>query len=177
MVAAVDGVNDARLDHNQRHNRIRRLVHDMHHAPEALGIRRDAGKGVRHPTAALRMQQDRVRLVAGTGFSNRLPRAGDGRGLRRPILAALPLRLQRVMPRRHASRFSDESVLIGAESAEVSLLAVNMHRAGRTPVGRIIPLDQHPDPTVLRTFGLFAGIRLETGFFFQPPEKGPDSSV
>lgn len=89
MVAAVDGVNDARLVHDQRHNRIRRLVHDMHHAPEALGIRRDAGKRVRHPTSAFRMQKDRVRLVAGAGFSDRLTRTGDGRGLRRPILAAL----------------------------------------------------------------------------------------
>ena len=160
MVAAVDGVNDARLDHDQRHNRIRRLVHDMHHAPEAPGIRRDAGKRVRHTAGAFRMQQNRVRLVAGTGLSDRLTRTGDRRGLRRPILAALPLRLQRVMPRRHAARFADEAVLIGAESAEIPLPSVNVHRARRSPVVRIIAFDDNADPTVLGTLGLLSRITL-----------------
>ena len=32
------------LNHDERDNRIRRLMHDMHDTPEALGIRRDAGK-------------------------------------------------------------------------------------------------------------------------------------
>ena len=176
MVAAMDGVNDARLDHDQWHDRIRRLVHDMHYTPEALGIRCDAGKGVGHPSSAFRMQQDCVRLVTGARLTDRLTRTGDRRGLRRPILAAFSLRLQRVVPRRHAARLTDEPVFFGAKSPEISLPSVNVHHTRRTAIRRIIPLHHHPDPSVSRALGFLTGIRLWTGLFSQLVEEVSDSS-
>jgi len=85
------------LRHDQWHDRIRRLMHDVHDASEAFVVHRDAGQRVRHPGPALRMEKDGVRLVTGARFADRLTRTGDRRGLRRPVGSALAFGLQGVV--------------------------------------------------------------------------------
>ena len=180
MVLRRRGVNDARLDHDQRHDRIGRLVHDMHDASETFRIRRDAGKRIGNAWPTFRMQKDGICFVSGARFAHRLTRAGDGRCLRRPVLAALALRLQRVVAGRDSAGFPDEPVFVRAESTEVSLLSVNMHRARRPAVRGIIPLDHHSKPTVLRAFGLLARVALRSVNGLrpgQPSHKGSDGLV
>jgi len=174
MVARTGGVNGARLNHDQRHNRIGRLVHDVHDTPETLRVRRDAGKGIGSPSPTFRVQKNGIRFVSGPGFAHRLAGAGDGGSLCRPIFAARALRLQCVVASRHAPRFADESVFIGSESTEVSLLSVDVHGSGRSPVSRIVPFNQNAEPAVLRAFGFFARVTLRT---IDRPRAGQPSHV
>jgi len=152
-------VNRPRSRDNQGHDGIGRLMHDVHDAAEAFVVHGDTGQRIGRAPSSLRMKENGIRFVARPRFADRLPGTGDRRCLRGPVFPAVALGLQRVVAGGNAARFSDETVFVRAERTEVALSSVNMHRAGRTPVIRIVAFDDHTDPTFLRALWFFAGIR------------------
>jgi len=152
-------VNRPRSGDDQGHDGIGRLMHDVHDAAEAFVVHGDTGQRIGCAAWSLRMKENGIRFVARPRLADRLPRPCDGGCLRGPVFPAVALGLQRVVAGRNATRLSHEPVLVGAEFAEITLSSVNMHRARRAAVVRIVALDDHADPTFLRALWFFAGIR------------------
>ena len=177
MLAPGRGVNGAGSSDNERHDRIRCLMHDMHDTAKPLRIGCDTGPRVGKTARTLRMQQDCVSFVAGTGFADRLSGSGDGGRLRRPVGTAFAFGLEGIVTERDAAGVAHEPVLIGAKVAEISLPAVDVHRPRGTAVGRVITLDDHPDPAILGSLRLLARItkRPVTTLRSRQPTHGESS--
>ena len=131
---------------DQRDGVFRMPVHHMHDPSKPLVVHRHTRPRIRRPGRSRRVQQNRVRLETGARFAHRLSRPCDRRCPSRPVGAALFLRLQSVVPQRHAPRGVLKTVFVRAKRPQVTLRTIYEQSARRPTVPRIVPLKNHPRP-------------------------------